>query len=650
MWRHWGQVLFERRLPSDGALLRRVSGGYQSLDELVVRISRKESPALLFSGEDRDRWLAYLRARYPDEVAATLAKAEEICAHRFDLLGRRFAFDGEINWHLDPDSGRSWPRQDAERFERWGDPDLWIGDSKLVWEINRHQHLVTLGKTLWLTGDARYADECAAQIEGWIAQNPVGQGINWYSALEIGVRLISWGLAFHFFRQEPRFMGRVAASFLKSVYQQTRYLHRHLTLDWEVRNNHIIGEAASLAFIGCLFPEFAESQAWRDDGLRLLERELALQTHADGANKEQASSYHRFVLDFGLLIAVLDHRKALRLSSDARRLMESMLSYQMSITTPVGDLPGLGDGDDGWGYVLAETRSAADALAVGAVLYRRPDFKFVARRFGAGAFWLLGPEGAEAFDALQAAPPATITQAFTDAGHYVLRDSWGEDSDYCLFKCGAFGWGGDGFCAHAHCDLLGFELYMAGRPVLVDSGTYTYHGAARDYFRSTAAHNTLAVDGREQALPRNEFSWVHVPSAECVGWEGCAVEGRMVQEPHLIHRRTMHHPRPGVWQIHDQIEGSGRHELVWYFHLAPDLAVTPSAAGGHLVASGPAGFRLAIVHPPQVRIELESGYASRAYGHKESNTWIRATWRDDITEGWMRFDWRFQYLNGGEVG
>lgn len=52
---------------------------------------------------------------------------------------------------------------------------------------------------------------------------------------------------------------------------------------------------------------------------------------------------------------------------------------------------------------------------------------------------------------------------------------------------------------HAHCDAMSFELFRDGKPVLVNCGTYAYQSLDRSFFRSTAAHNTVMVNGKEQS-------------------------------------------------------------------------------------------------------------------------------------------------------
>src|SRR5207237_4294830 len=120
-----------------------------------------------------------------------LSNAERICAHRFDLLGYEdLDYGPEIDWHLDLVHGRRGPRRPWFQISYLDFEE--VGDSKITWELNRHQHLVTLAKAYRLTGDERYAREIHSQWRDWHAANPYPIGINWASTLEVGFRSLSW--------------------------------------------------------------------------------------------------------------------------------------------------------------------------------------------------------------------------------------------------------------------------------------------------------------------------------------------------------------------------------------------------------------------------------------------------------------------------
>jgi uncharacterized heparinase superfamily protein len=62
---------------------------------------------------------------------------------------------------------------------------------------------------------------------------------------------------------------------------------------------------------------------------------------------------------------------------------------------------------------------------------------------------------------------------------------------------------------HSHSDTLSMVLRSGNADILIDPGTYTYTGEPewRDWFRGTRAHNTICIDGRDQAVPRGPFRW-----------------------------------------------------------------------------------------------------------------------------------------------
>src|SRR5207253_6013962 len=120
----------------------------------------------------------------------SVQQAGFLCEHRVNLLAfRDVALGGDIDWHRDPVTGFQWPRRYWAEYDA---VNAAPSDSKVIHELNRHQHLPRLAKAFFLTGDERYAREAVAQIETWIAQNPRWGTVNWQSSLELAIRSISW--------------------------------------------------------------------------------------------------------------------------------------------------------------------------------------------------------------------------------------------------------------------------------------------------------------------------------------------------------------------------------------------------------------------------------------------------------------------------
>src|SRR5882757_1618737 len=137
-----------------------------------------------FAPSETEALCNLLTERFPTQTRNIVATAERICRHQFDLLGyENLDYGSEIDWHLDLVHGKRAPRVPWFKV-RYLDFDE-VGDAKITWELNRHQHLMTLAKAYRLTGDHKYSDEILAQWKHWHAENPYPIGINWASSLEV---------------------------------------------------------------------------------------------------------------------------------------------------------------------------------------------------------------------------------------------------------------------------------------------------------------------------------------------------------------------------------------------------------------------------------------------------------------------------------
>ena len=246
------------------------------------------------------------------EAAPYLAAAQRILAGRHDV----FALDDiELGhpprWNRDPKTGIEAPLAFGKQLD-YRDPTR-VGDCKYLWEPNRHLHLVTLAQAYSLSGDATYARALREQLQSWFEACPHRMGVNWSSALEAGLRLLNWSLAWQLLGGvgSPLFEGADGSAFrsrwLASVYQHAEFVRGHFSLHSSA-NNHLIGEASGVYLAALTWPHWERARRWRDSARAILEREALLQNAPDGVNREQATSYQQFTFDlllFALLAAVM---------------------------------------------------------------------------------------------------------------------------------------------------------------------------------------------------------------------------------------------------------------------------------------------------------------------------------------------------------
>jgi len=528
-----------------------------------------------------------IKKEFPDNVQATINVADKICRHEFLFLGQEVAFGEDIDWHWMPDGDGSWPNQHVDGYPKssyYGEDRP--GDIKYPWELGRHQFFVTLGKAYHYTGDERYAEAFTHQLIHWRKTNPLRHGIHWISEMEFAIRIISWSNAFQLFKDSPHFQADGLDPFILGLYEHALYLDRTLTTHWLVANNHLLGETAGLFAFSVLFPQFRESARWQRKALRVFADALESQVFPDGVNKEQATGYHRFVLDFVWLVVRLGELNNIKLPTIVYDRLEKMLEYERAVIPPNGLVPQVGDCDDGRAFILSESDSFFDFRgwqAVGAVQFDRPDFARAAECGNEEALWLLNVEGWKQFKSIVPADEPRHSVCFEQGGHCVLRSGDQAGDTYVFVRSGAFGLGGDGSCVHSHADILAPIIHWKGVPLTVDAGTYAYYcpTSERDRMRSTSMHNTMAPLSIEQANMMPIFNWEIVPETEIAEWEtdarATSFRGKLTAPGQYTHERCMMlKTQSAELTIEDTLtlaNADDHQDIVWHMLFHSDISI-----------------------------------------------------------------------------
>ena len=418
-----------------------------------------------------------LRQRLPQQVAQIIRRADKICRHRFDLLGfEDLDFGDPLNWHFDPIHGKVAPKQAFYRVP-YLDFDQ-VGDAKVIWELNRHQHFVTLAKAYRLTEERRYADEIFRQWRHWHDENLYPIGINWASSLEVAFRSLSWHWMYRLLEGTPQMPLGFREEWLRAQATNGRHIERYLSTYFSP-NTHLLGEAVALFFLGTLCPELFRAERWKSRGWEIILQEANRQIGSDGLHFEQSTCYHVYAIDMFLHAAVLASLNQVPIPSDFEKTLEKMLDVLLLLGRG-GVVPHLGDDDGGRWFDPARNRPEhlIDPLATGAVLFHRGDFKTRARDLREETIWLLGEQGVAEWDRLSAQPLAMKSTNLQTAGLYLLANS--TNSSQLVIRAGLQGTGSGG---HSHADALSICLQSQGRALLIDPGTFEYAGPGWNVLR-----------------------------------------------------------------------------------------------------------------------------------------------------------------------
>jgi hypothetical protein len=547
-------------------------------------------------------WLAPGEARaWATETCtpADVALADDAVRGVVDLLGSGPVQVGdEPTFRHDLYSGREWPLEPARavRVSRGDGSDI-----RTLWEQSRFYHAIPLARAYWSTGDARYSDAFVRHARSWMRANPVGLGANWATPMDLALRAANWALACVLFADAPGIAPRFWGDVLANLRVTARYVRRHLEWHPVYRGNHLVANAVGLVYVGALFRDDTTGARWLAAGSRILHDEILYQVTEDGVGFEASLAYHRLDTDlFAWAAEVLRSDDPNGVGHEYDERLRRMYAFIDAYLPPSGLAPMLGDADDG-------------------------------RVHGTSAAGLLEPRAhREGLPARHWPSPADRgaagSRAFPAGGFYVIRGGAG----HCVVRCGPVGLKGAG--SHDHCDVLSYELVLAGRRVVADSGTYAYTRDLQERFRfrATSAHSVVQLGAEEQNPISPGQPWRVLADrtrAECTEWDATAdrtaFEGRHHGYAHrpsgaIVTRRIVA-PARGDWTFHDAVGGTGTESLTWRLHLAPDVTVqtTPAGDGAYELAFGGApAVRGRLTLPPGLRLTVDGSPISDRYGRR----------------------------------
>ena len=536
-----------------------------------------------------------------------LRRANAAMEGEFVLFGRNVKLKLPVEWLADPLSGAS-----AEKLKRlpvWSELYRKKGiDFRSIWELNRLQFLVDWARAYRLTGQERYAHLVSRHIESWQSANPYGRTVNWSSALEAGMRGLSIIIALSCIRdtqgvRDENFAQRMA----RLLYLHGKFISSHLSCP-SSGFNHLAGEAAALSVLGICLPEVPEAEDWREKGKWALEESIFRLIRIDGGAFEGSLHYLAFVCRLAVLAGVICDRLGEHLlSQHACERMARAYRFLCAVTDGGGSISEFGDSDNASFPAPAPASARERHLSTLNLLWLFCEGQDLLHDFHPDeeSLWLFGEKALaqEAGSLEKVRPP--LVERFDKSGRYVVRSQAGPTRVFLRFECGH--WGDGSTWAHAHADRLSFSLFINGIPFFIDPGTGAYltDSRIRDYFRSTAAHNTVTVDGLSQSEPLACFLWRSPVLSSLTACEKnereVVLEGyhtgysnRRRGPDRLIHRRKLvFQHRENRLEITDYFETGGSHQVSLNFILHPDCSVRQQQSGPRLeITNGPVTLSL----------------------------------------------------------
>jgi hypothetical protein len=466
------------------------------------------------------------------------------------------------------------------------EPD-WLGaelppDKEWRIEWTKFYYGLDLAHAFAVTGERRFLAAWERLAGSFARRVPVGTDTSDVAAR----RVQNWLYAWQAFAAAPGFGGLrdgLEEELLEALGAQLAFIDATMSPE----RNHRTMELYALFVVALGLPALDGGGVLLRRAMAGLHENLLTDVRPDGVQREHSTHYHLIALRSFLAALENARRYGLAFPDGYEARLHAACDFALHCHRPDGTIPALSDSDTG---------AFGDLLGLAADLLDRPDLRFFATRGAAGT------------------PPARRLASFPDGGYHVQRSGWASpDERFLIFDCGALGDGG-----HGHYDVLSLEACAGGRPLVMDPGRFTYAEGTpnwRHWFKGTAAHNTVVVDGRDQVPYRRgkpaqgTHPQVALRSRDSApGLDVLVGETRSVGYD-AVHVRRVAFVAGAFWVIEDELSAPTRHVYDARWHLAPEAQGAVSLRGGVVRAPG-----LALVAAGEGTIALEDGWIAPKYG------------------------------------
>lgn len=444
------------------------------------------------------------------------------------------------HWFANPWGGQDFPQAQ----KHWSAISDFSGaDIKICWEPSRWEWAPLLVRAWRSSGDSQFWNTWQHWCQDWSHNNPINGGPNWKCGQECSIRLINGLLSTYLAGLEPD----PSSPFKDWVLAHCRRIAPTIYYAVAQNNNHGTSEAAGL-FIGGLWLSQIGLKAgsrFQRQGRYWLENRVAELVMEDGSFSQNSLMYHRLLLD--TLCQVEWWRRQYRelpFSDRFYRRVRRATQWLWNFTDLVaGRSPNLGSNDGSKLFAL-HSCDYGDL---------RPTLQLASALFYHERWLPVGPWDEPLawlnLEVLPGYPPAQVTQLYPQGGYAVLRPlgvpSW------ALMRLPTYRF------RPAHADALHLDLWVHGKNLLRDGGSYSYNTDASTltYFKGTASHNTIQFDNQDQMAHLGRFlfgDWLQ--PAEPITWGDHWVQSAYHNPQGHKHRRQVNW-QGDCWQIQDDISG-----------------------------------------------------------------------------------------------
>ena len=500
----------------------------------------------------------------------------EICffSSEWQNLGKSY------NWITNPETDYTYDI--TKHWSEINDFNPLNGDIKYVWEKSRFTHLLTI-----MRYDYHFNDDNAVfvftEIESWIDANPINQGPNWKCSQEISLRLFNWMYILTFYKNSSAFSQTLWFKIQNVIFWSLHHVYHHINFSRiAVRNNHAITETLLLTIAELLFPFIPETKKWSKFGRKWLEQEVNYQIYDDGTFLQFSMNYNRVLvqlLSFG--ISITEKNKKPFSNTFYTKAYKTLNFLYQCLQNENGYLPNYGANDGALFFPFTENE------------YRdyRPQLNTLHHILtGKNLFHDIAIEedcqwvkkvSSPIYD-FKELKQQNGTLSFEDGGYSICRTN----TSFTFIRCG------NHKDRPSHADNLHIDIWVNGKNILRDSGTYKYNTEKKilNYFTGTKGHNTVVVNDQSQMLKGSRFIWFFWTNSLEAKWtqddEYYIFNGKISAFRHLNNKGTHNRlvkisKKETVWYVKDQVINLDLFTKKQMWHFIDDSVIFSSGSNNH---------------------------------------------------------------------
>lgn len=569
-----------------------IGSKHKAMSALLDWYRKKENLYLKVSDKD----LKYVKENFPEDVANTLKKANDVLNKKFifredwdmEKTNIPYTFKGEIDWKAIPN-----------------------GDEEWCFMLNRHKYWIDLGRAYYLTGNEKYAKGFIAQVNHWINNNPFDNSLKKYSwrRIEAGIRCENWIKSFEYIKNSKYVTPQFFEKFLNALYQHGTYLNASFS-NFSKTSNWGVIEFHGLFNLALFMNEFKTANQWKSDAIENLKTCISLQILEDGSQWEQSPMYHNEVLHCLMNVNLIAQRKNYTLPQAISTTTKEMALVNVKWQKPNYHQPLLGDSDD---------TDLRGLLTMASSLFNDPVLKSRAfDKYDYENFFIMGLENNRIYEKITPSNPDFLSVYQQISGDFYMRSSWKEDAAFTGFHLKKLG------CGHGHDNLLHFTLFANGKDYLIDSGRYSYvNNEWREFFKNNKSHNTLGVDNLTNSIYND--SWFNTFEARSQGvFTKSAIDYDYAEAENTAYKRLvdpvsmkrrMLYLKPNIWFIFDSFSANETHTYSQYFNFPNDSVQIQD--GGLTTTYKENNLRIQPIN--NLEIKLEDSWWSPEYNLKKQS-------------------------------